>query len=164
MWYDSVVKYRVSENLLVSDEWKLLVTSFEGLRLEAYQDSVGVWTIGYGHTLGVTEGDSITKGRALELLYKDVARFEATVNREVIVPLTQYQFDALTSFTFNLGGGNLRESTLLKLLNQGNYDGAADEFQRWVYAGDEKLRGLVRRRKAEEALFRGQDWFQFLRG
>jgi len=161
MWYDSVVKYRVSENLLVSDEWKLLVTSFEGLRLEAYQDSVGVWTIGYGHTLGVTEGDTITKERALELLYKDVARFEATVNRDVIVPLTQYQFDALTSFTFNLGGGNLRSSDLLEYLNLGNYSAAANEFERWVYAGGKKLEGLVKRRKAEAALFRGEDWSTF---
>lgn len=161
-WYDNVVKYRVSENLKSSNEWRMLVTNFEGLRLTSYQDSVGVWTIGYGHTLGVKEGQTITEERANELLYKDVERFEASVNRYVEVPLTQYQFDALCSFSFNLGAYSLKTSTLLRLLNLGNYDGAADEFGEWIYAGGEPLLGLIRRRKAEELLFRGQDWTEYM--
>lgn len=158
-WYSRVIKYHFSEGLLVSDVWRNIVTNFEGLRLKAYQDSVGVWTIGYGHTLGVKPGQTITEERAIELLYKDVERFERSVNRLIDVPLTQYQFDALVSFSFNVGGHALKTSTLRKVLNQGNYDGAAKQFERWVFAGEQKLRGLVRRRRAEAALFRGQDWF-----
>lgn len=166
-WYDRTIKYRVSEGLLASPEWRQLVTSFEGLSLKAYPDpgSGGEpWTIGYGHTGGVKKGDVITEDEAVRLLYSDASRFESAVNKLVDVPLTQYQFDALTSFTFNTGEGNLSRSTLLKKLNQGDYDGAASEFGRWVYASGKKLNGLVRRRKAEEAMFRGQDWIQYTRG
>jgi lysozyme len=162
-WHDSIIKYKVSEDMVVSDEWKMLVTNFEGLVLTAYPDPGSgdePWTVGYGHTLGVKPGDVITEERATELLYEDVKRFEASVNRQVIVPLTQYQFNALTSFTFNVGGGNLKSSTLLKKLNRGDYDGAASEFGKWVYASGKKLNGLIRRRAAEEALFRGQYWSQ----
>lgn len=157
-WFDSTIKYRVSEGLVASQEWEKIVTNFEGLRLESYQDSVGVWTIGYGHTLGVKKGQKITKERAKELLYKDVERFEKTVNRRVKVPLTQYQFDALVSFSFNVGGRAFTNSTLLKVLNIGYYEGVPKELKKWVYAGDERLEGLVKRRKAEAAMFQGQDW------
>lgn len=161
-WYENTVRYKVSEGIKASHQWRELVTNFEGLRLDAYLDSVGVPTIGWGHTLGVKIGDSITHERAEELLYADVKRFELAVNRLVDVPLTQYQFDALTSFAFNLGAGNLKSSTLLRLLNDGNYSGAADEFTRWVYADGERLRGLVRRRKAEAEMFRGGNWLVYV--
>lgn len=133
-----------------------LIKHFEGLRLEAYQDSVGVWTIGYGHTKGVKKGDVITQKQADQFLLEDLQDAVNAANRLVKVELTQDQFDALVSFTFNLGQGNLASSTLLKLLNQGDYSGAADQFTRWVYAGKQKLGGLVRRREAERELFLGE--------
>lgn len=130
-----------------------LIKSFEGLRLHAYKDVVGVVTIGYGTTSGVKMGDTITKERAEELLREDVKRFEGYVDRLVKVPLTQGMYDALVSFVYNLGPGALEKSTLLDQLNRGDYDGAAEQFGRWVFAGGRKLAGLVRRRAAERALF-----------
>jgi len=130
-----------------------LIKHFEGLRLRAYQCSADVWTIGYGHTAGVRPGDVITPEQADAFLRGDVADAERAVGRFVRVPLTQCQFDALVSFTFNLGSGNLRTSTLLRLLNAGDYPGAAGQLLRWVNAGGKRLPGLVRRREAEKALF-----------
>ena len=130
-----------------------LIKDFEGLRLAAYQDSAGVWTIGYGHTGGVQPGDRITQAEAEKLLEQDTAWAQQAVRDLVNVPLTQGQFDALTSFTFNLGAGALESSTLLKKLNAGDYAGAQAEFGKWVHAGGEVLPGLVRRRAAEAELF-----------
>lgn len=130
-----------------------LIKHFEGLRLRAYQCSAHVWTIGYGHTAGVRPGDEISTEQADAFLKQDIAESERSVGRYVAVPLTNCQFDALVSFTFNLGSGNLRTSTLLKKLNSGDYAGAASEFLRWVNAGGERLPGLARRREAEKALF-----------
>lgn len=132
-----------------------LIKSFEGLRLSAYKDVVGVVTIGYGTTSGVKMGDTITKERAEQLLREDVERFEQQVLRLVRVPLSQGQHDALVSFVYNLGAGNLSNSTLLRLLNAGDYAGAAAQFDRWNKAGGKVLAGLVRRRAAERALFEG---------
>lgn len=132
-----------------------LIKSFEGLRLSAYRCPADIPTIGYGTTAGVKMGDTITKERAEELLREDVKRFEGYVNRLVKVPLTQGQFDALVSFVYNLGAGNLSSSTLLRLLNAGDYAGAAAQFERWNKAGGKTLAGLVRRRAAERALFEG---------
>jgi len=100
-------------------------------------------------------GDTITKERAEELLREDVKRFEGYVDRLVKVPLTQGQYDALVSFVYNLGPGALERSTLLDQLNRGDYDSAAEQFGRWVFAGGKTLAGLVRRRAAERALFEG---------
>jgi len=132
-----------------------LIKSFEGLRLAAYQDSVGVWTIGYGHTGTARPGQRITEQQAEALLREDVASFEQCVMRAVKAPLDQHQFDALVSFAFNLGCGALSRSTLLKKLNGLDYSGAADEIPRWNRAGGNVLRGLVRRRAAERDLFLG---------
>jgi lysozyme len=132
-----------------------LIKSFEGLRLSAYKCPADVWTIGYGTTAGVKPGQTITKERAEELLREDVERFEAQVLRLVKVPLTQGQHDALVSFVYNLGAGNLSNSTLLRLLNSGDYKGASAQFDRWTRAGGKTLAGLVRRRAAERALFDG---------
>lgn len=140
----------------VSQQGLDLIKSFEGLRLSAYKCPADVWTIGYGTTAGVKEGQIITKKRAEELLRDDVARFEQQVNRMVNVPLTQGQFDALVSFTYNLGAANLSNSTLLRLLNAGLYDDAALQFSRWNKAGGQVLPGLTRRRAAERALFEGK--------
>ena len=130
-----------------------LIKSSEGLRLSAYKCPADVWTIGYGTTAGVKPGQTITKERAEELLRDDARRFEGYVDRLVKVPLTQGQFDALVSFTYNLGPGALEKSTLLRLLNAGDYAGAASQFGRWINAGGKPLAGLVRRRAAERALF-----------
>lgn len=130
-----------------------LIKSFEGLRLHAYQDSVGVWTIGYGTTRGVKAGMSITKEQAERMLLNDVQRFEPEVERLVKVPLNAARWDALICFTYNLGAANLESSTLLRLLNAGNYAGAAEQFPRWNKAGGKVLSGLVKRRAAERQLF-----------
>ena len=132
-----------------------LIKSFEGLRLQAYQDSVGVWTIGYGATRGVKAGMTITMDQAERMLVNDVQRFEPDLDRLVKVPLNQSQWDALMSFVYNLGAANLESSTLLKLLNQKDYAGAADQFPRWNKAGGQVLQGLVKRRAAERAMFLG---------
>ena len=139
----------------ISDKGLSLIKEFEGLRLTSYVCPAGVLTIGYGSTgPHVRSGMTITKEEAERLLLKDVARFEGAVNSLVKVGLNQGQFDALVSFAFNLGSSALADSTLLRLLNSGDYEGAAGQFDRWVKAGAVTLEGLVRRRNAEEAMFR----------
>lgn len=130
-----------------------LIQAHEGLRLTAYRDPVGIWTIGYGSTGGVRRGMTITRDQAVLRLYHDVDDAEATVNNRVTVPLSQSQFDALASFVFNVGGGAFRKSTLLKKINAGDYAGASNEFMRWIKAKGRVLGGLVTRRAAERALF-----------
>jgi lysozyme len=132
-----------------------IIKQFEGLRLEAYKCPADVWTIGYGHTNKVKQGDVITEGEADILLALDVQEAERAVSSYVDVDINQNQFDALVSFVYNLGAGNFKSSTLLKKLNQGDYLGAANEFHRWNKAGGKVLRGLVRRREAEANLFIG---------
>ncbi|ARD60184.1 muraminidase [Kosakonia radicincitans DSM 16656] len=142
----------------ISNKGIALIKQFEGLRLDAYQDSVGVWTIGYGWTQPV-DGKPITKGMVIKqetaerLLKTGLVSYESDVSKLVKVKLTQGQFDALVSFAYNLGTRALSTSTLLKKLNAGDYDGAADEFPRWNKAGGKELAGLTRRREAEFALF-----------
>jgi len=141
-----------------------LVKAFEGLHkvkadgnVRSYRCPAGRWTIGYGHTHGVKSGMTITPEEAEELLVEDLKTAEASVERLVKVDLTQNQFDALVSFVFNLGHGNFANSTLLRKLNRGDYEEAAEEFVRWNKArvdGELKpLAGLTRRRTAEAALF-----------
>jgi lysozyme len=138
----------------ISQKGLNLIKSFEGLELKAYKDSVGVVTIGYGSTgPHVSMGQSITETQAEALLLSDVTRFEKGVSDLVKVTLTQYQFDALVSFSFNLGLGNLKSSTLLRKLNSLDYKGASLEFARWNKAGGRVLAGLTRRRLAEKELF-----------
>ena len=137
----------------ISEEGIGLIKRFEGCKLKSYQDSVGVYTIGYGSTRGVGEGDVITQEEAERRLLADLETVEKCINNSVAVELTQQQYDALCSFTFNLGCGALRGSTLLKKLNDGDDDGAAQEFARWNKAGGQVLAGLVSRRKAEHDLF-----------
>lgn len=131
-----------------------LTKRFEGLRLQAYSDVVGVWTIGYGHTRGVKRGDTCTEAQADQFLKGDMWICEAAVKRLVHVPLTQGQYDALCDFVFNLGEGNLASSTLLRKLNVRDYVGAREEFLRWNKAGGKVLSGLTARRKAEYELFK----------
>lgn len=134
-----------------------LVKAFEGFRGTAYQDAVGVWTVGWGSTQNVRPGMTVTREQAERLLRKDLADAEAAVARLVKVPLTDNEHAALVSFAFNLGQGNLAKSTLLRKLNAGDKAGAANEFLRWNRAGGKVLRGLTRRREAERALFLRSD-------
>ena len=126
---------------------------FEGCRLEAYQDSVGVWTIGYGHTKGVTPSMTITQEEAEQMLLTELEEYEGYIENMVAVPLTQNQFDALVVWVYNLGPTNFKNSTLLKELNSGNYYAASNELLTWNKAGGKVLAGLVKRREAEAQLF-----------
>ncbi|QXR26967.1 lysozyme [Acinetobacter junii] len=135
-----------------------LISSFEGIRLNAYDDGVGVWTIGIGTTVypngvKVKKGDKCTLEQAHEYLAHDMIEFEKTVNDSVKVSLSQNQFDALVSLAYNIGSGAFKNSTLLKKLNAKDYAGAADQFLVWNKGGGKVMKGLVRRREAERALF-----------
>lgn len=131
----------------------------EGLRLKAYQDTGDVWTIGYGHTsaaggMKVYAGLTITHAQAEQLLKDDLERMTyPVIKRLVKVDLTQGQFDALCSFIYNLGEGQVKTSTLLKLLNAKDYKGASGQFGRWIYDNGKKFDGLVTRRENEQELF-----------
>ena len=142
----------------ISLEGLSLIKKFEGLRLKAYKCSANVLTIGYGHTGGVKETDKITLEEADSLLKKDIAKFEEYVSDNVMVKLNQSQFDALVAWTFNLGPGNLRESTMLKKLNNQEYESVPFEMRRWNKAGGKTLDGLIRRREAESLLFESKEW------
>jgi lysozyme len=127
---------------------------FEGLRLSAYQDSGGVWTIGYGHTgKDVKKGSTITEQDADDLLKKDVQWAVDCVNRNVQAELNQNQFDALVDFVFNIGCGAFDRSTLLKKIHDGDFEGAAEEFLRWKFVKGVAVPGLLRRREADRKLF-----------
>ncbi len=131
-----------------------LIKSFESCRLKAYLPTPDdVWTIGYGHTEGVKEGDTCTQEEADAWFLEDVEWAEDCVNRAVTSQLTQNEFDALVSLCFNIGCGAFGKSTLVKLLNAGDYDAAAHEFGRWNKQRGTVLAGLTRRRTAEEQLF-----------
>lgn len=135
-----------------------LIKQFEGCKLKAYQDSVGVWTIGYGWTqpvdgVRIKPGMEINLPTAERLLKCGVVQYEQGVTQLLKSPVNQNQFDALVSFAYNLGLRSLSASTLLTKLNAGDYSGAAKEFLRWNKAGGKVLAGLTRRREAEKALF-----------
>ena len=144
----------------ISQEGLSLIKRFEGCRLKSYKCSANVLTIGYGHTSGVKETDTITQDEADKLLQEDVEQFEKYVDDNVTVELGQSQFDALVAWTFNLGVGNLRESTMLKKLNNEDYKSVPSEMKRWNKAGGKTLDGLIRRRKAESLLFESKEWHQ----
>lgn len=133
-----------------------LIKEFEGCVLHSYRCSANVLTIGYGHTAGVTEGMTISREQAEEFLKQDVQWAVNAVNNSVKITLTQNQFDALVSFTFNCGAGALQTSDLLTLTNMGKFAEAANQFDLWVHAGGKVVAGLVRRRKAEKALYLDQ--------
>lgn len=130
-----------------------LIKEFEGFRANAYLCPAGVPTIGYGETQGVKLGMTTTEPEAAAKLEKRYDEFEAGVLKNVKVTVTENQLGALVSFAYNLGVGNLQRSTLIKLLNAGDYTGAANEFGKWTMAAGKVLPGLVRRRAAEKALF-----------
>lgn len=145
-----------SNNL--SDNGMKLLEQFEGLRLEAYLDSAGIATIGFGtikYPSGskVKLGDKTTKAQAKEYKLHDLKEFESTVNTSVKVPLTQNQYDALVSLSYNIGSGAFKNSTLLKKLNASDYKGAAEQFLVWNKVNSKRVQGLVNRREAERNLF-----------
>ncbi len=134
------------------------ISAREGNVLTAYRDSVGILTIGVGHTSAagapkVTAGMKITAAESDEILSRDLAQFEAAVSNAVKVPINQNEFDALVSLAFNIGGGAFAKSTLVRKLNAGDRAGAADQFLVWNKAGGKVLKGLVTRRKAERKQF-----------
>ena len=140
-----------------SDAGLALTKQFEGLRLEAYQDCAGVWTVGYGHTgRDVRSGRQVGEFEAEVLLRVDLRDAVACVNRCIQVPLEQHQFDALVDFCYNTGQGNFSRSSLLGKVNLGDLEGAAVQFGLWVNVNLKPVPGLVRRRAAEAAMFRGQ--------
>jgi lysozyme len=131
-----------------------LIKKYEGLYLKKYICPAGKPTIGYGHVILPSENYSeITIKQAEELLKKDIAWAGKVINTVVYVPLTQNQFDALVSFVFNCGSGNFIRSTCLKLLNQKNYEKAAEELKKFIHVGTKVLKGLVNRREEETKLF-----------
>lgn len=133
-----------------------LIKQFEGCRLKAYKDIIGVITIGYGHTgKDIYIDMEINQAAADMFLEKDLARFEDGV-KSLLTPsssINENQFSALVCFAFNVGLGNLKSSTLLKLANSGDFSSASQQFGKWCHAGEKKIPGLVRRRLAEKALF-----------
>lgn len=148
-----------------------LLTQWEGCELRVYNDSAGLPTIGVGHLLTKSEltsgkitiagvpvkyADGITQQQAEDLLSQDLGPREQVVNQAVKVPLNQNQFDALTSFTFNVGRDAFTGSTLLKVLNQGKYDQVPDQLMRWTRSGGRVVQGLVNRRQNEVKLWNGQ--------
>jgi GH24 family phage-related lysozyme (muramidase) len=137
----------------ISDTGIALIREFEGLRLVAYRDPVGVWTIGCGHTKTARRGMRISTEKAEQLLREDLAVFESCVDRNAWHALNQNEFDALVSWAFNVGCGAAARSTLMRKLNAGDRKGAADELLRWDKAGGKSLPGLSRRRRAERELF-----------
>jgi lysozyme len=132
-----------------------LTEDFEGYRLIAYKDQVGVWTVGYGHTNGVKEGDVISPEQAEQFLQDDIQVCVSWVNQHVPLAVTQGEFDALVDFAFNLGVHAIAGSTLLKYIQEGDFDAAAKEFPKWDKAGGHEVAGLLRRRMAEQAEFDG---------
>lgn len=141
----------------VSEAGLRLIRDFEGFSPVVYHDAAGHPTIGYGHLIrdGEDFSGGITRAAALELLRADVRVAQAGVLRLIQVPLTDGQYDALVSFTFNLGSGALQRSTLRRKVNRKEHADVPDELRRWVYAGGRRLRGLVRRREAEARIYAG---------
>lgn len=155
---NDVVDELQSKGMKTSQVGIELISSFEDTKLKAYDDGVGVWTIGIGTTVypngnKVKKGDVCTIDQAKSYFAHDLKRFEASVNKLVEVPLTQNQFDALVSLVYNIGQTAFSNSTLLKKLNAKDYQAAADQFLRWNKGGGKVMKGLVRRREAERALF-----------
>ena len=144
----------------ISQEGISLIKKFEGCEYNAYKCAADVLTIGYGHTKDVKEGDLVTQQEAENLLTKDLEEFEGYVLDAVEMPMSQHQFDAMVSWTFNLGPSNLKASTMLKVLNNGAYEDVPAQIKRWNKANGKVLEGLIRRREAEALLFEGKEWHE----
>lgn len=145
-----MIKQRIAAGLLsLSALGALGIVAHEGMRRVAYVDPVGVVTVCAGHTATAKLGQVKTDAECAALLQKDVNYSEGAIRQLITVPVTQVQFDALVSFTFNVGRGAFERSTLRKKVNAGDCWGAGKEFSRWTYAGGRELPGLVKRRAYE---------------
>jgi len=142
----------------ISKEGLALIKKFEGFEAHAYRCPAGVWTIGYGHTKDVKAGDEWSQNHAEHMLEVELEEFCKYINDMVKVSLEQFQFDALVAWVYNLGPTNLRESTLLKVVNEGDLEDVPHQIKRWNKAGGRVLQGLVRRREAEALLFQNKEW------
>jgi lysozyme len=147
------VKMPIPQPMQYSQSGLRLTQGFEGCKLLAYRNKGDVWTIGFGHTRGVKEGDTCDMTQAVIWLQEDVAFAVKDVNRIVEVQLTQGEFDACVDFAFNCGCNSFDHSTLLKLINKGDFEHAANEFAKWDHAGGIEVAGLLRRRLAEKGEF-----------
>ena len=148
-----------------SAEGIALIKKFEGCPQKdgmcySYQDAIGVWTLGFGFTKNVGPESKISVEEAERRLIEELKEYEGYVNKLVEVDLSQREFDAIVAFTYNLGPTNLSQSSLLRELNQGNYNSVPSEIRRWNKAGGKVLDGLVRRREAEALMWSGGDWFE----
>ncbi|MGR2920156.1 lysozyme [Acinetobacter sp. 1125_18A] len=155
---DAEIGFAQDQITHVSPQGVNLICGFEGLELKAYDDGVGVCTIGYGTTIyphgkAVQYGDTCTIEQAKNYMQYDLRRFEQAVSAAVNVPLNQNQFDALVSLSYNIGIGAFKNSTLLKLLNASDYQAASHQFDVWIKAGGKTVQGLVNRRAVEKLLF-----------
>lgn len=134
-----------------------LIKKYEGFRADAYQDGGGVWTVGYGTTFlngrKVQKGDHLDEPAASEVMITTANEYLQTVSKFLKVALDQNKIDAIACFIYNLGCEQFEASTLLRMINSGDYSGAADQFSRWIYDNGKVVQGLVRRRAAERALF-----------
>lgn len=143
--------------LAVSAVGLVSIASFEGYRGQAYKDTGGIPTIGYGETKGVKMGQVTTPDRALVQLLKSTNRHTEEIKKCIKVPLYQHELDAFASFSYNVGTGAFCRSTLVKKLNAGDYEGACNEMPKWVYVNGVKSKGLESRRLAERKTCLGQD-------
>ena len=155
---EALSEHKTKLKYSLSDNGMKLLEQFEGLRLEAYLDSASIATIGFGSIKypngnKVKLGDKITKAQAKEYKLHDLKEFENTVNTSVNIPLSQNQYDALVSLSYNIGSSAFKNSTLLKKLNNKDYKGAAEQFLVWINSGGRKVKGLENRRKSEMKLF-----------
>ena len=139
--------------MFISNKGLDIIKHFESLQLKAYKCSANVWTIGYGHTKNVKEGDRISEDQANYFLMQDLYSVERAIIRHVKTEINQNQFDALCSLIFNIGITAFKDSTLLNKLNNNDFNGASNEFKRWNRVNGIVMRGLIRRRQAEQDLF-----------
>lgn len=137
----------------ISENGINLIKSHEGLMLSAYEDTGGVWTIGYGHTKDVYAGQKITEEEAEQFLKEDLEWAEQSVNDLIVVNISQKQYDSLVSFVFNVGVNQFKQSWVLLFTNQMNWGGVREQFMRWVYDNGVKIQGLENRRLAEASLY-----------
>ena len=148
---------------VINKEGIELIESFEGFSSKPYKDVAGIWTIGVGSIYGLNgkrvkaDHRNISKKEALQLMKRDLKRTEVRISQLVNVPVTQNQFAALCSFVYNVGSGAFQRSTARMKLNRSDYEGCANEFLRWKYAGKRSIPGLLRRREAERELFLSED-------
>ena len=149
-----------SKDMKISLEGLGLIKKFEGCELEAYKCAAGVWTIGYGSTKGVEEGDSLTQEDADKLLKHEMDEYEGYIKDMVKIDLKQNEFDSLVSWVFNLGPANLKASTMLKVINDNKLEEVPSQMKRWNKANGKVLEGLIRRREAEALLFQGKEWHE----